>query len=144
MSCEAVRGYEFDWFAVDGEGHVGHFASAGFGPVPLAVLDGLDRLRGLDEQLFRGLRNPPMPELIALRGISWDDMVWLGLYSYDWQHWGGPYHRVGAPRQPLRVTDMPEDLGLLVRAVEWPSVRFAVSASLRPESLRPRKHKGSF
>ncbi len=30
-------GYEFDWYAVDQEGQIGVFSTAGFGPIPQAV-----------------------------------------------------------------------------------------------------------
>lgn len=39
VSREAFEGGEFHWFGVDAVGHVGHFSTAGFGPVPLPVLD---------------------------------------------------------------------------------------------------------
>jgi hypothetical protein len=42
VSREAFEGGEFDWFAVDAAGHVGHFSTAGYGPVPRPVLDRLD------------------------------------------------------------------------------------------------------
>jgi hypothetical protein len=35
-------GCEFDWFGVDAPGHVGHFSTAGSGPVPISVIDRLD------------------------------------------------------------------------------------------------------
>jgi len=52
MSRQEVEGGEFDWFAVDGNGHLGHFATAGYGPVPAAVLSRLAEVRDLDERVL--------------------------------------------------------------------------------------------
>ena len=68
MSRAAIEGVEFDWFVVDGKGHVGHFATAGFGPVPATLLARIGELRGLYERILalardrRGDRSPTRPD----------------------------------------------------------------------------------
>ncbi len=130
-------GGEFDWFAVDGEGHVGHFATAGGGPVPSAIVARLDELLHLDQQILGlpviGDASGHLPGRIE----DWLEMARRGLFSYDWQHWSGPYHRAAAPRVPIRIADLPADLQEAVRVVEWPGVRFGELQSLRPEELCP-------
>ena len=135
MGREAIVGNEFDWFAVDGTGHVGHFATAGFGPAPSAILSRLDDLRDLDERV---LRLPIIGEATANRPgeiDDWLEMARRGLFAFDWQHWSGPYRRVATPSVPLLVADLPAKLLESVRVVEWPEVQFAKTQSLRPEKL---------
>jgi hypothetical protein len=135
MGSEVYEGREFDWFAVDGDGYVGHFATAGYGPVPTAVLDRFNELRELDGRVSGlpvvGAAVGHLPGRID----DWLAMAQRGLFSYDWQHWSGPYRRAATPSVPVRVTELPDELRALVRVVEWPGVRFAESQSIRPETL---------
>jgi hypothetical protein len=142
LSREAFEGGEFDWFAVDAAGHIGHFSTAGFGPVPLPVLVRLDAPK-LDELWSLGegmLRLPVVGEAtghLPGRIDDWLGMARRGLFSYDWQHWSGPYQRAATPSVPVRVTALPAHLSEVVRLVEWPSIRFAELQSVRPEELCP-------
>jgi hypothetical protein len=52
VSREAFAGGEFDWFAVDGAGPVGYFATAGYGLVPAAILARFTEPRELDERVL--------------------------------------------------------------------------------------------
>ena len=137
MSREAVQGGEFDWFAVDADGHVGHFATAGFGPVPAVVLTRLAELRELDERVLR------LPAIGAatghLSGIidDWLEMARRGLFAYDWKHWNGPYRRAATPSRPIALADLPPDVRELVQVVTWPDVRLAELSTIRPEELCP-------
>jgi hypothetical protein len=122
---------------VDGEGHVGHFATAGFGPIPAVVLARLDELRELDELV---LALPVIGEAtghLPGRIDDWLEMARRGLFAFDWQHWSGPYRRAATPSVPVRITELRSPLVELVRAVEWPGVRLAELLSLRPEQLCP-------
>lgn len=135
MNSEGIRGLEFDWFATDADGCIGHFATAGFGVVPGAVLARLDDLRHLDEQV---LKLPVIAEATAhLPGSieDWLEMARRGLFAYDWQHWCGPYRRAATPSRALRITDLPTVLADALRIVEWPDVRFAEMREVRPEAL---------
>jgi hypothetical protein len=142
VSRDAFVGYEFDWFAVDAAGHVGHFSTAGYGLVPLPVLDRLDaaqtaELWSLGERL---LALPVIGRATGHRPGQLDD--WLefarrGLFSFDWQHWSGPYQRAATPSVPVGVAALPTELQRLVRLVEWPVVVFAELQSVRPEELCP-------
>lgn len=81
-------GFEFDWFAADIKGNLGLFSSAGFGPVPSSVqahFQDHDRMTSHIE-----LPNWNSPEI-------WKDYAWMGLYVFDWQHWQGPYLKMGQP-----------------------------------------------
>jgi len=130
----SVRRGEFDWFATDGAGHVGHFATAGFGPIPAIVLERLEELRKLDERILQQV--PVIGEAsghLPGRVDDWLEMARRGLFSYDWQHWDGPYRRAATPSRPITITDLPAALSDAVRIVAWPDVRFAELTDLRPE-----------
>jgi len=137
VTREAFEGGEFDWFAVDGVGHVGHFATAGYGPVPAGILARLDELRDLDERVL-GL--PVVGEAtghLPGRIDDWLEMARCGLFAYDWEHWSGPYRRAATPSVPVGIADLPAELREAVRLVEWPGVQFAALHSVRPEELCP-------
>jgi hypothetical protein len=142
VSREAFVGREFDWFAVDVAGHVGHFSTAGFGPVPLPVLDRLDEARA-DELWSLGKRLLELPVTGRATGHlpgridDWLEFGRRGLFSFDWQLWPGPYLRAATPSIPLGVAALSPELRRLIRLVEWPGVRFAEMQSVRPEELCP-------
>jgi hypothetical protein len=130
-----LYGGEFDWFAVDGHGHVGHFATAGYGPVPVAVLARLDDVHLLDERI---LQLPVVAEATGhLPGKidDWLEMARRGLFAYDWKHWHGPCQRAATPNRPIQLADLPTELREMVLIVTWPKVSFPESLSLRPEEL---------
>ncbi len=137
MSREVIEGGEFDWFAVDGVGHVGHFATAGFGPVPTAILARLGELRELNERFIAlpaiGDATGHLPGQID----DWLEMARRGLFAYDWQHWSGPYRRAATPSLPVQVAELPPVFRQSLSVIVWPGVRFAESWALRPEELCP-------
>ena len=53
---------DFDWYCVDGQGQLGHFASAGFKKVPPSVATSAEDLRFLTEAP-RMFLLPPAPPL---------------------------------------------------------------------------------
>jgi hypothetical protein len=142
VSREAFEGGEFDWFAVDGVGHIGHFATAGFGPVPIPILERLDEGR-TDELWELRERSLGLPIVGAANGRlpghidDWLEMARRGLFSYDWQHWSGPYRLAASPSAPIRVTELPTELREYICLVVWPSIRFAELQAVRPEELCP-------
>ncbi len=137
MGREAFEGSEFDWFAVDGVGHVGLFSTAGYGAVPISVLARVDELRGLAGRLLEapvvGTATGHLPGRID----DWLAVAQRGVFAYDWHHWFGPYRRVATPSRPVRVGELPAHLREPVGLVEWSGIRFEVMESLRPEELCP-------
>lgn len=82
---ENVVGREIDWFAIDSDGELALFATAGFGFIPSSVVVALAKHQEV-------VRTIPTPSLGSL--AVWDDYCQHGLHVYDWQHNGGPYTRV--------------------------------------------------
>ena len=85
---ERFPGLEFDWFALDAEGNIGLFSTAGFGPVPAEVqlyFQDHDRVAfhtgWLDSEAWQ----------------EWKEYAKHGLFVFDWQHWKGPYLKLEQP-----------------------------------------------
>lgn len=113
---------DFDWYCVDGEGCIGHFASAGFKQLPPSVARSAEDLNLLDE-FFSGL--PAVPDAHELdqnlrseqrtpRYLqSFVAMADRGLFSFDIESYLRPdicYFRVAMPKSPLRLMELPENI----------------------------------
>ena len=83
-----IRGIEFDWFAIDRDGRVALFATAGNGPVPTSVLAASEA-------------HDKIGEAISVSGLGtlavWKSYAQAGLYAYDWSDLKGSYVRVAEP-----------------------------------------------
>jgi hypothetical protein len=88
---ERFPGLEFDWFALDAEGHIGLFSSAGFGPVPPSVqLHFQEHDRAAFHLDWR---------VLAMEQACAE----CGLFLFDWQHWQGPYLKLAQPLQEMNA-----------------------------------------
>ena len=121
-------GTEFDWFAVDSKGFVALMSSAGYGPIPDCVFEHFEGQRRIEE-FFARLVGQPLTD-------DWDRMLLSlaasGVFIYDWQHWDGPYRRLGMPSVPQRL----DELGIpaeLRQALAVVPECFSANAVLRPE-----------
>lgn len=83
-----LQGVEFDWFAIDQDGSVALFATAGFGPVPASVLAASEA-------------HDAVGESIVITGFGtyevWQSYAQAGLYVFDWSDSEGSYVRVSEP-----------------------------------------------
>jgi hypothetical protein len=79
MRRDDLEGTEFDWWAADREGHVALFATAGYGEIPLAVLDAhaephymvaIERIIRLVPVSGRGLPKVVAQERVR-NGLTW-------------------------------------------------------------------------
>ncbi|WP_454831318.1 hypothetical protein [Pseudoxanthomonas wuyuanensis] len=83
-----IQGVEFDWFAIDRDGQVALFATAGHGPVPASVLDASDTHDAIGEAIA----------VSSLGSIAvWQSYARAGLYAFDWSEPQGSYVRVAEP-----------------------------------------------
>ena len=112
-AASAFEGVEFDWFAVDAVGHIGHFSTAGWGPVPLRVLDRLDAAH-TDALWSLGKRLLELPVVGQATGHrpgrmdDWLELARRGLFCFDWQqNFSGPYQRIATPSIPVRAPACP-------------------------------------
>jgi len=122
ISEEEQNCTDFDWFCVDSNGNVGHFASAGFKTLPPTVSESAEDLSFLSA-FFNGLNATPeahvLDELLSpehrteryLR--SFIAMANRGLFSFDIESYLKSdicYFRVAMPKVPLRLVDIPPNV----------------------------------
>jgi hypothetical protein len=97
-------GNEFDWYAVDIEGQIGIFSTAGFGMIPKAVQlhyqDHLD-ISSIIEQPSFGTSN------------VWKDFSKLGMFVFDWKQYDGPYVKKEEP-----LGNMADDLRMRILKIK--------------------------
>jgi hypothetical protein len=139
---------DFDWFGVDEEGFVAHFASAGFKRIPASVSESSEDL-GLVSNYFK--------TEAPVRGAHWVDedslrlrpdwkgernegrylrsfagMADRGLFSFDIDSYLKPgiaYFRVAHPLSPLELEQLPEPIRRIISRTRLAGVR------LRNQSL---------
>jgi hypothetical protein len=133
---------DFEWYAVDRDGHVAFLTSAGFGPVPAAVF-GSEPAYRLARDFFRSL--PERCEFIADlpddlgRAGCWIDAARRGLYPYDWNARQSqplprrPYRRLAIPAAPLAFADLPAEVQGWLEAVRFGQSEFARAEELWPD-----------
>lgn len=92
-SAQEIVGVEFDWLAIDREGRLALFATAGSGMAPRSAMDA-------SESLDAALSLIKTPNWGSLQ--VWDDYASVGLYVYDWDVSMGVYRRL---RTPAGATD---------------------------------------
>ena len=124
-------GLEFDWYAVDTEGHIALFASAGYGLVPDAVFAHFDAQQAIGEQLLQFAGVSPRASLqqqsqaFAARGI----------YTYDWTATYGPYQRYAVPSEPTKLAEYELSAELQSAFILLPAVCFSAAAELRAADI---------
>ncbi|MBF6023963.1 hypothetical protein [Lysobacter niastensis] len=91
VSCD-LKGVDFEWFAVDRNGRLALFVTAGDGFVPASVAAAADAISTLSSTIST-------PHVGT--GHVWEDYGNVGLYVYDWAMPVGPYGLIQSPLQAL-------------------------------------------
>ena len=135
-------GTEFDWLLADRRGHVAVCQTAGFGDVPLHILDrGLDFARMLEARLDELATNLPVT---GVHKWSWSRiakdplsraLAARGFYVFGWDHSAEAYRRELRPTAPATISD------LMRRATDTASVIPTIDACFaRSRRLRLPPH----
>lgn len=87
-----LEGREFDWYAIDNEGNLALFSTAGEGLIPAMVIDNYQ----IHDDVSEAIEAPNW-------GSSevWSDYASLGMYVFDWDLPGGPYQRERVPTKDM-------------------------------------------
>ena len=134
---EDIRGTEHDWLAVDRDGNVALFSTAGGSAAPPAYLRNID---GYVEAIDAILALPG-PTGVAPQPPRWDN-TWRevadrGLFAYDGDYNRGPYRLLERPALAVAVNALSPAI-----AAVCARVRFAhPTRSIEPP--RRRKHAGA-
>ncbi|MBN8470715.1 hypothetical protein JYJ95_29775 [Corallococcus exiguus] len=113
-----ISGYEFDWLACDGAGHVGFFSTAGGGYAPEAFLRDTDAHSDAIEALLAlpgPMKREPETQTFSPFHHTWQLMAERGVFAYDADPNGGPYQLKSAPANPIRVEDLPDSIATVAR-----------------------------
>lgn len=129
---------DWDWFAVDAEGKIGHFTTAGMRALPRTVKLDREAALGLIDYFEKAPKSIPYvvrPE-VERDADGWPDdaarswylkdfieMASTGLFSYD-THTDGrsDYFLVAFPKYPLHVDQLPQEIRDLVQRTKSPFV----------------------
>jgi hypothetical protein len=131
---DQIDGREFDWFAIDVDGSIGHFSSAGFGLVPIDILERFEEADVLPEQ-FLGL--PIVGEAIGhLKGniADWLEMARRGLYSFDWNDSKAIYCRAATPQETILFSALPVGFDAGLPVIRLPAVCFRDLVEFSPKN----------
>jgi hypothetical protein len=122
MSTDDLVGIDYEWLAIDGDGHVGVFTSAGAGPIPRWFADDrawcdavLDVVASLPA---RGTFRLEVPDASTTPGLrDWKRWAEVGLFAYDWADIHRPtvahsrcYELIAAPTTPIDARVLPAAL----------------------------------
>jgi len=122
ITREEITDVEFDWFATDPQGHVAQFLAAGDPHVPTAALASEELLEAVHVWIDT---RPEREEPNAPAG-GFDEHLTppqrRGAYVYD--HVPGEpgvYRLVAAPRQPMKLGELPERLRVYLAGLTLPA-----------------------
>jgi hypothetical protein len=127
----AAHSQDICWFAVDEAGHVGIFDSGEDGHVPnLNVSEAWDLVEELWRRLHpRGRRSPSPWE-----GDKLSAHLGIFFYDYDDGYFDpiSPYKRMGVPKTPLHVDQLPPPLRQQAKQARLEQVDFALHELVQP------------
>lgn len=105
VSDHEFLGYEYDWAAIDENGYIGYFSTAGSGPVP--------QLSTQEPTLFDGLFEKiasmdVVSDSIQMNGSDRNVSDWIliaqrGVFSFDWRQEISLYQIIATPKNPVRL-----------------------------------------
>lgn len=137
--------YDIAWFAADHHGHVALFYTAGQGPLPLAHFRNSAYALDPVNQWVMDLPvlGQPIPLIQTAPDAECVQHAAKGLFSYDWTDVHRSHGRVhqyellAVPRQPLMLSQLPEEMAQAIQTVRFMNINFANSLLLDVGSLIP-------
>lgn len=144
---------DYDWFAVDDEGLIGHFATGGRGAMPLSVTASAEDLKTITD-FFRtevvaetSIRLSPALTLHKVfrsdsqekRYLEWFlQMASRGLFSFDVLPAAVRpvgYFRVVDPVVPLNIVLLPEQIRVILERTQLKGISFRESDVIQLEAI---------
>jgi hypothetical protein len=151
---EDQQGLDLDWFAVDANGCVGHFTTAGRFLLPDSVAsskEDWERLRQYfrhDAPTDRSARMcPELPRIMKWRDEAARErymrdflaMASRGLFSYDAADLSADkesYIRVALPDIPLNISELPSDIQSALKRTRLSHFHFASAPEIPEQSAK--------
>ena len=136
--AEDIQGYEYDWLACDEHGYVAMFSTAGGGYAPKEFLAATDRYDEALDLLKSGgaITSASIAPHVA-EGLpnTWKDLAERGIFSYDSDVTGRPYHLVGAPTTPVHIDELHPLVAGVVKRIVLRGVRLGQQARILREDI---------
>lgn len=137
-SADEIQGFEYDWLGRDEDGHIALFSTAGAGCAPAEFLRNTD---AHDAAIDAILALPAStaarfaPTLAPSVVNTWKLVAERGLYAFDCDPTGGPYHLVAAPVVPIRVESLPVVAAEVVDRIRL-ALCFAIQTAVTGDLIR--------
>ncbi len=123
---------EFDWFALDLNGKVACFVTAGFALVPKLVFRDKETLWKIYSYFYKEPEDYAyVRKTSSLLEYDVSHYANKGLYSYDNQSdINKPYQLVCSPKNPIHVTDVPSEIGKWLEPLTLRELSFGDSSTI--------------
>lgn len=131
MTRSDLWGREWDFLAVDELGQLAVLSTAGYGPIPAAVLADRESVeRAIDEVARLPVTTTAVPADPNRTGnySDWYDLSSRGFYTFDWLVWHGPYELIATPAEPLQIEYLPNALRAAARLLRVPQPFTGISS----------------
>src|SRR5215470_2211722 len=98
-TSEEIQGLEYDWLAIDSEGYIALFSTAGGGYAPHAFLQDVE---AFDAAIASIISQPACTTTACSRELptgltnTWKLMAERGIFAFDSDPVGGPYRLIAA------------------------------------------------
>jgi hypothetical protein len=135
---EDAEGLEYDWLAVDAEGFVALFSTAGAGFAPAELLRDPE---GFDAAISAILKTPARTAADCGRDLppgrvnTWRLVAERGLFAFDSDPLGGPYQLIAKPHIPVRAADLPTAIASVAGRIVLPAVSFKSANEVNEDEI---------
>lgn len=136
-------GCDYEWLALDSEGYVAIFTSAGCAPIPTSIL----RQASDADLLSAAVRDLPIKgkaHMLAPLPRP-DDYIYFssrGLFAYDWRdlhrsshNCSNAYEMLSKPEHPIRIDEFPEQFRHALARIRFDTLSFRSEEKIAPQSL---------
>ncbi|MFO0553691.1 MAG: hypothetical protein U0271_35235 [Polyangiaceae bacterium] len=135
---DGVIGMEFDWLAIDPARHVGFFASAGRGCIPMLLLPERRKLQWAIECLMAlPVRTTALyaPVIAPHLSNDWQLLAERGIYAFDAGREDADDHLEAEPRDPLCLDALPGVIANVAQIVVLATAQFSSQRRIAHSSL---------
>jgi hypothetical protein len=139
IAREDAKGFEYDWLAVDAEGFVAMFSTAGAGYAPAELLQDPEAFdSAIDAILQMPVRSAAacVRELPPGRVNTWKLIAERGVFAFDSDPLGGPYRLVASPHVAVLATELPSHVSSVASRIVLSNVLFRRATELGERQIR--------
>jgi hypothetical protein len=138
LTADDILGLDVEWLARDADDHVGYFTTAGGGYAPPEFLRDTDAHHAAVAAILAmpASTTPRFaPQLGPNATNEWRLVAERGLFAFDSDDSGGPYHLEAAPENPVRADQLPATVIALLDVLRYVDLHFASRPTISAETL---------